>query len=263
MQSGLPLVGLPRQPVGRNRLPDSVDQRGRVPELGLAELGAHGIGPRLLGDRNRTQGFLTTRCRSQQSRSSVVRVRLIHRQAIALEEIRDARDRLAGDAPPPGDLGDRRWLLPDGIEDDPTGRCLVGGLGQGLPRRGEDAAQPGHSEDKLGERLACRRPIGPYRLIDNMMSFSGRSGGGRSRLGSLRRARRGRRMNRPAGGPRDGRTALDRRARSVRRWERRTEATPARGSGSARTGRRPLIGVSPARDGIGQGTRAAPHTICG
>lgn len=148
--------------MGYDHLPDPMDQRGRVPELRLAELRAQGIGPRLLGDRDRAQGLLTKGCRPQQPRSSVLRVRLVYRKPIALEEIRDPLDRLAGDAPPSRDLGDGRRFLLDGIKDDPTGERLAGALGQGLPGRGEDAAQPGHPENELRERVACGRPVGPY-----------------------------------------------------------------------------------------------------
>ena len=97
-------------------------------------------------------------------------------KAVALEQVGNPLHGLAGDPPPPGDLGDvDGW---SSTASRITQRARVWPCaGQRLAGGGEDAARPSDLEDKVGEGVAGRGPDGVasahvYGLqIDNMLSI--------------------------------------------------------------------------------------------
>jgi hypothetical protein len=97
-------------------------------------------------------------------------VRLVDRQAVAHQQVGQTLDALAGEVPLAGDLGHRRRLVLDRLQDQPSGQGLAGRLGQRLPGGGEVPDEPDHLHDQVGHGVPGRRPH-RRAVIDNMLSF--------------------------------------------------------------------------------------------
>jgi hypothetical protein len=94
---------------------------------------------------------------------------LVDGQAVAHQDVGQALHPLAGKVHPPGDLGHRRRLVLDRLQDQPAGQRLAGRPGQRLPGDGEVPDEPDHLHEEIGQGVPGRRALrGP--IIDNMLS---------------------------------------------------------------------------------------------
>jgi hypothetical protein len=96
-------------------------------------------------------------------------VGLVDGQAVTDQDIGQPLHALAGEVHPAGDLGHRRRLVLDRLQDQPAGQRLAGRPGQRLPGGGEVPDEPDHLHDEIGQGVPGRRAVrGP--IIDNMLS---------------------------------------------------------------------------------------------
>jgi hypothetical protein len=145
-----------RRAWSRGNAADILDQARGLPEPLFPDLRTQFICPGLLRNRDGPQDLAPLRRRMEQLRPTVTRVGCVQHEAFTLEKIGDALNRLPGDTTPSCDLGDRRWPVLDGVQDQPTGERLSAQSGERLTLRREYPTEPRNLKDELSKGIAGR-----------------------------------------------------------------------------------------------------------
>jgi hypothetical protein len=112
-----------RAVAGFKRGEDSLHRRQRPPEATGANLGADPVRPRMLGDRDASDGPVARLGASDEVCAAMVRVWPILGEAVMDQEVGDALHRLARQAHAPPDTGDGARLVEDAAQYLPPRRC--------------------------------------------------------------------------------------------------------------------------------------------
>ncbi len=143
-----------------------VHGRERDAQVLGAERRAGPVGPRVLGDRDLTDGLQARVGAGQELCAAVRRVWAVLGEPVVDEQVGDALDPLAAHAHRSGDVGDGARLIEHAAEDLPPGGGEPAVGGESLSDLLQAAVEAKGGDDELGQQRAGRRvpgELGPVR----------------------------------------------------------------------------------------------------